>query len=112
SIRLDAPAAVGDIVIEAVPGRSLAPVVIRGAGGWVSGYTVPVMSGMLSGSLVVDGHQVALNGSGYHDHNWGFWQGVSWRWGQVQHEGLSYVYGRVIPPPDAADPARLPGFLV
>jgi hypothetical protein len=53
-----------------------------------------------------------LAGTGYHDHNWGFWEGVSWRWGQVQHEGLSYVYGRVIPPVDAADPDRLPGFLV
>ena len=52
------------------------------------------------------------SGTGYHDHNWGFWQGVSWRWGQVQHEGLSFVYGRVIPPPDAADPERMPGFLV
>ena len=37
---------------------------------------------------------------------------MSWRWGQVQHEGFSYVYGRVFPPPDAADPARVPGFLV
>ena len=78
----------------------------------MSGYTVPVMSGALSGSVIADGVGVDLTGTGYHDHNWGFWEGVSWRWGQVQHEGLSYVYGRVIPPPDAADPARLPGFLV
>ncbi len=103
---------VGEYVIEASPGRSLTPIELRGAGGWVSGYTVPVMSGTLSGSVVADGVRVDLSGTGYHDHNWGFWQGVSWRWGQVQHDGLSYVYGRVIPPPDAADPARLPGFLV
>ena len=102
----------GAYVIEAVAGRSLTPIELRGAGGWVSGYTVPVMSGVLSGAVVVDGARVDLTGTGYHDHNWGFWQGVSWRWGQVQHEGLSYVYGRVIPPPDAADPERLPGFLV
>lgn len=102
----------GDFVVEAVPGRSLAPIELRGAGGWVSGYTVPVMSGALSGAVVVNGTRVDLSGTGYHDHNWGFWQGVSWRWGQVQHEGLSFVYGRVIPPPDAADPERLPGFLV
>lgn len=104
--------AVGDYTIAAVPGRSLTPIELRGAGGWVSGYTVPVMSGALSGSVVADGTRVELTGTGYHDHNWGFWEGVSWRWGQVQHEGLSYVYGRVIPPPDAADPERLPGFLV
>jgi hypothetical protein len=104
--------AAGSFVIEAVPGRSLSPIELRGAAGWVSGYTVPVMSGPLSGSLMAGGETVDLTGTGYHDHNWGFWQGVSWRWGQVQHEGLSYVYGRVIPPADAADPERLPGFLV
>ena len=102
----------GTLDIEAVAGRSLTPIEMRGAGGWVSGYTVPVMSGRLSGSIVASGHNVELSGTGYHDHNWGFWNGVSWRWGQVQHEGLSYVYGRVIPPPDAADPSQLPGFLV
>jgi hypothetical protein len=37
---------------------------------------------------------------------------VTWRWGQVQHDRLSYVYGRVYPPVDAADPERIPGFLV
>ncbi len=102
----------GDFVIEAVPGRALPPIELRGAGGWVSGYTVPVMSGALTGAVVVNGTRVELTGTGYHDHNWGFWQGVSWRWGQVQHEGLSFVYGRVIPPADAADPERMPGFLV
>lgn len=102
----------GEFVVEAVAGRSLTPIELRGAGGWVSGYTVPVMSGPLSGAVVADGARVDMTGTGYHDHNWGFWQGVSWRWGQVQHEGLSYVYGRVIPPADAADPERLPGFLV
>ncbi|MBS1818310.1 MAG: hypothetical protein JSU08_10295 [Acidobacteria bacterium] len=113
--RMDNPArgrVTGEFYIDAVAGRSLTPIELRGAGGWVSGYTVPVMSGALSGGVVADGQQVSLSGTGYHDHNWGFWQGVSWRWGQVQHEGLSYVYGRVIPPADAADPERLPGFLV
>lgn len=104
--------AAGTIDITAVPGRSLPPIELRGNGGWVSGYTVPVMSGTLAGTITVGTTKLELSGSGYHDHNWGFWQGVSWRWGQVQHEGLSFVYGRVIPPPDAADPARLPGFVV
>ena len=58
------------------------------------------------------GESVTFEGaSGYHDHNWGFWQGVSWQWGQVAHEDLSVVYGRVFPPADVADPARVPGFL-
>jgi hypothetical protein len=118
-IRIDLPAesgrsrATGEIVVRAVPGRSLPPFSIRGAGGWVSGYVVPVMSGGLDGAITVDGETIDLSGGvGYHDHNWGFWEGVRWQWGQVEGSGLSFVYGRVYPPADAADAARLPGFLV
>jgi hypothetical protein len=114
----------GEIVLDAVHGRSLPPITVRGTGGWVSGYTVPVMSGRLGGALTI--HQrvgpalretrearISLEGgAGYHDHNWGFWEGVTWHWGQVQHEDISFVYGRVFPPADAADPERLPAFLV
>jgi hypothetical protein len=102
----------GDIFIDASPGRALPPLAIRGAGGWVSGYVVPVMSGRLNGSLSANGTSVRLHdGVGYHDHNWGFWEDVSWQWGQVQHGDLSLVYGRIRPPADAADPERMPGFL-
>jgi hypothetical protein len=111
-MTLDLPGVKGEIIIEAIAGRSLAPIVLRGANGWLSGYTVPVMSGRLGGELAIGGDTIHLDGAAYHDHNWGFWQGVTWRWGQVQHEGRSYVYGRVYPPADAADPERLPGFLV
>ena len=70
------------------------------------------MSGRLSGTLWLDKTPIVFDGGvGYHDHNWGFWKGVSWRWGQVQHGDLSVVYGRIRPPPDAADPDRIPGFL-
>ena len=55
---------------------------------------------------------IGLDGTaGYHDHNWGFWDGVSWQWGQVAHEDLSFVYGHIHPPADVADTTRLPGFL-
>ena len=47
----------------------------------------------------------------YHDHNWGHWKGVSWQWGQVQGDELSFVYGHLYPPADAADARRIPGFL-
>jgi hypothetical protein len=110
--RPEAKRAHAELIVEGTPGRSLAPVVMRGAGEWLSGYVVPVMSGSLTGSLSAGGEDLTLAGSGYHDHNWGFWEGVSWRWGQVQHEGLSCLYGRVYPPPDVADQARLPGFLM
>jgi hypothetical protein len=108
----------GDLVLEASAGRLVPPIEIAGARGWVTGYVVPVMSGRLDGTLHVrqaDGvslERVSLErGSGYHDHNWGFWQGVSWQWGQVQHGDLSLLYGRVFPPREAADPERMPGFI-
>ena len=56
------------------------------------------MSGRLDGTLDVDGERLSFDGgAGYHDHNWGFWQGVSWQWGQVQQGDLSLLYGRVFP---------------
>ena len=52
-----------------------------------------------TGSSSSGSRRVPLGGAvGYHDHNWGFWQGVSWQWGQVSHEGLSFLYGRIVPP--------------
>jgi hypothetical protein len=102
----------GNLTLDAVRGRSLPPAVMHGARGWLSGYVVPVLSGTIRGALDVDGHTLLLdNLSGYHDHNWGFWQGVRWQWGQVAHDDLSIVYGRVFPPSSVADPGRIPGFL-
>jgi hypothetical protein len=39
---------------------------------------------------------------------------VSWQWGQVSHEGYSFLYGRVRPPAEAVPPdeaERIPGVL-
>jgi hypothetical protein len=117
-ITLDLPAengrgrVTGHIVVHANPDRSVPPFTLHGAGGWISGYTVPVMGGTMDGELQVDGATLDLtSGAAYHDHNWGFWDGVSWQWGQVQNAGLSFVYGRVHPPADAADASHVPGFL-
>jgi hypothetical protein len=102
----------GRISVEASPGRLVPPIEIGGAHGWRTGYVVPVMSGNLDGMLDVAGEGISFTGGvGYHDHNWGFWRGVSWQWGQAQQSDLSLIYGRVFPPPDAADPDRIPGFV-
>jgi len=88
------------------------PFEIGGARGWRTGYVVPVMSGAFEGTLDVDGDRVSFAGDvGYHDHNWGFWERVSWRWGHVQQDGLAVLYGRLFPPAEAADPERLRTFL-
>ena len=123
---------VGDLTLTASAGRLIPPLQIRGAHGWLTGYVVPVMSGPLDGMLTVSGRpdkvrpigigashnaratddEVSFSGGvGYHDHNWGFWKDVSWQWGQVQHEDVSFIYGRVFPPREAADPDRFPGFV-
>jgi hypothetical protein len=116
-VHLDLPGTAGtrvrgDLTLDAAPGRLIPPFEITGARGWRTGYVVPVMSGQLGGRLDVGASTISLDGGrGYHDHNWGFWEGVSWQWGQVQYEDLSILYGRVFPPPDAADPERLPVFV-
>jgi hypothetical protein len=108
----DGRTARGRIRIEGAPGRLLPPAEIGGAHGWRTGYVVPVMSGRLDGTLEVEGERISFDGGvGYHDHNWGFWRGVSWQWGQAQQGDLSLLYGRVFPPREAADPERLPGFV-
>jgi hypothetical protein len=101
----------GELTLEASAGNLVPPVEITGAQGWRTGYVVPVLSGRLGGMLSVDGEAVVLDGGvGYHDHNWGFWEDVTWQWGQVQHDDLSFIYGRVSPPAEAADPERMPAF--
>ncbi len=101
----------GEISLDTAA-QSLPPATIHGAGGWVSGYVVPALSGTFSGTIDADGEPIDLSGaSGYHDHNWGFWEGVRWQWGQVAHDDVSIVYGRVFPPAEVADPSRIPGFL-
>jgi hypothetical protein len=112
----------GDLTLDASPGRLVPPLELTGTRGWRSGYVVPVMSGQLGGALDIksqspnpksqSGDRVDFSGgTGYHDHNWGFWQGVSWQWGQVQQDDLSVLYGRVFPPANAADASRIPGFI-
>ena len=107
-----APGVTGELVLDATPGRSLPPAEIHGAGGWTSGYVVPVLAGTFRGEIDVAGERIPLTDvAGYHDHNWGYWKGVRWQWGQVASGDLSIVYGRVFPPPDVADASRIPGFL-
>ncbi len=103
----------GELTLDAsARGGAMPPFTLHGARGWVSGYTVPVLSGPLGGWLRIGAERVSFDGgTGYHDHNWGFWRGVAWQWGQVAGDGVSFVYGRVRPPSDVADPSRIPGVL-
>jgi hypothetical protein len=111
-LQLQMQGASGRLTLDPAPGRSIPPAVLRGARGWLSGYTVPVLSGRLGGTLTIGADTLAFDGAeGYHDHNWGFWRDVRWQWGQVSAGGLSFIYGRVFPPEDVAAVDRIPGFL-
>ena len=102
----------GALTLKPAVGRSIPPATIHGARGWLSGYVVPVLSGAFSGVLHAGADDIVVDGmAGYHDHNWGYWEGVRWQWGQVANGAISIVYGRVFPPADVADPGRVPGFL-
>jgi len=110
-ITLALPGAAGTFVLQAAAGQSLPPATITGARGWVTGYTAPVLSGVVRGELRIGPDVIAVReAAGYHDHNWGFWRGVRWQWGQVAYGDLSFIYGRIFPPSDVADPDRIPGF--
>jgi hypothetical protein len=111
-IALNLQGAIGELALESSAGRSMPPALIRGTNGWLSGYVVPVLSGTWRGALKIGAGSLVFDGAtGYHDHNWGFWRDVTWQWGQVSHETVSVVYGRVFPPSEVADAARVPGFL-
>ena len=47
-----------------------------------------VPEGKVTADITVDGKKLALNGSGYHDHNWGnigmFWLMHHWYWGRAK----------------------------
>jgi hypothetical protein len=118
TISLDLPAEgglkalTGALTLKPAIGRSVPPATIHGARGWLSGYVVPVLSGAFTGVLHAGADEVVVDGmAGYHDHNWGYWEGVRWQWGQVANGAVSIVYGRVFPPADVADASRVPGFL-
>ncbi len=58
------------------------------------GYVVPVVRGRMTGRVSIGGQTVALDGVGYHDHNWGHFRDALWDWGIVHAGELSVLYGR------------------
>jgi hypothetical protein len=68
----------------------------------VSGYVVPALYARTDGTLCLPGCARVDGAQGYHDHNWGTWQDVSWEWGAASDERYSLLYG-IVRGPDAAD---------
>jgi len=61
------------------------------------GYVVPVVRGRLTGRVSMGGKTVELDGTGYHDHNWGHFRDAAWDWGIVHAGRFSILYGRFAP---------------
>jgi len=67
-----------------------------GGEGLVSGYAVPALRAVASGTLCIDGIcERYESAQSYHDHNWGTWQDVTWEWGSARAGAYSLLYGRV-----------------
>lgn len=69
--------------------------------GKISGWVVPQPCARVEGDLIIKDEVIPVQGSGYHDHNWGncrfheiFW---GWYWGRIQNPKYTIVYGWVIP---------------
>jgi hypothetical protein len=58
------------------------------------GYVVPVVRGRMQGRVTVGASTFALDGIGYHDHNWGHFRDAVWDWGIVHAGDVSVLYGR------------------
>ncbi|RPI91710.1 MAG: hypothetical protein EHM32_10270 [Spirochaetales bacterium] len=69
--------------------------------GKVAGWVVPVPAARVEGTLCVKGETISVQGSGYHDHNWGNYHTAEtfrgWYWGRVHQERYSIDYGWVLP---------------
>jgi hypothetical protein len=82
------------------PNRYFPPVSLR-EGEYLSGYTVPALSGSATGRICLAGRCRTVRGApAYHDHNWGVWRAVTWDWGAARGEVFNLLYGAVYAPDD------------
>jgi hypothetical protein len=76
--------------------RAYFPNAAIGGDGLLSGYAVPVLRGVVTGSICLGTSCTQFSDApAYHDHNWGTWRAVAWEWGMVQAGEYGLLYGRV-----------------
>lgn len=83
-----------EITVTPNPGWYLPPFEQQ-AGEFRSGYVVPALRADVSGTLTIGGTTVQITGTGYHDHNWGVWQAVTWEWGTASTPAYALLAGVV-----------------
>jgi hypothetical protein len=118
-LRASAPAADGggdaveiDVIVAPAP-RAYFPGVSLGGDAIVSGYAVPALRADGTGRVCAAGRCERFDGAqAYHDHNWGIWRRVDWEWGAARAGDVTFLYGRVQPTDDVAEPPPLLLYLV
>lgn len=93
-IRIRRPGFVADLAVRPVPHLYLPPLELE-AGEFRSGYVVPALRASVTGAIRLRGSDLRVNAIGYHDHNWGTWQGVTWEWGTVSTGELVLLAGLI-----------------
>jgi hypothetical protein len=85
-----------------------------------TGYVVPALRATVTGTIRIGTRAIRIDGTGYHDHNWGTWQAVTWEWGTASTQDFALLAGLIRHPSQqtremvvtlyASDPRR-PGLL-
>lgn len=81
-----------ELDLDATPHQYVPPVTPMGSK-TPFGYVVPVVRGHMTGRLRIGGADIALDGVGYHDHNWGHFRDAVWDWGVVHFGEMTVLYG-------------------
>ncbi len=73
--------------------------------GWLyetphEGWTVAIPQGKVKGHIQIHDQTIAVEGRGYHDHNWNFslatpFRGWSWYWGKITGETLNLAWAEI-----------------
>ena len=83
-----------DLRVRPTPGWYLPPFEQQ-SGGFRSGYVVPALHAEVTGTVTVGPKTLRIEGTGYHDHNWGIWQAVTWEWGTAGTTSYALLAGLV-----------------
>lgn len=74
--------------------------------GMTAGWVVPIPEATVTGELFIKDETMKVEGTGYHDHNWGnyhCWQTFkAWYWGRIHHKKFAVDYAWVMPRKDGA----------
>lgn len=83
-----------DLSVRPTPHFYFPPVELQ-AGAFRSGYVVPALRAEVTGVMRLGAETFHLNATGYHDHNWGVWQAVTWEWGTASSPEFALLAGLV-----------------